>query len=105
MHADWYRTVIVYVVLIAVGILGAVSDAILNHWAKVNKVGWLFAAYVSWIIVATLLGLILKWQYFTFSGAVVLFLLVNSAAAIFLDHKLFSGRLTAWEWIGICLAL
>jgi multidrug transporter EmrE-like cation transporter len=105
MPADWYRTVLVYVVLLGAGVLGAISDAILNQWAKTNQTVWLLAACASWIAVATLLGLILKWQYFTFGGAVVFFLLVNSAGAVLLDYKLFGEKMTAWQWAGIALAI
>ncbi len=105
MANDWQRTVMVYGVLLVVGILGAISDGILNQWARTNKLSWLLAAYLAWLGVATLLGLILKWQYFSFGGATVLFLLVNSAGAIFLDYQLFGGKLTAWEWLGIFLAV
>jgi drug/metabolite transporter (DMT)-like permease len=85
--------------------LGAISDAILNLWAKTNQTMWLLAAYGSWIVVATLLGFILKWQYFTFGGAVVLFLLVNSAGAVLLDYQLFGEKMTGWQWTGISLAI
>ena len=97
--------VIVYTVLIAVGIMGALSDAILNQWARTGRTAWLLAAYASWILVATLLGYILRWNYFTFGAAVVLFLMVNSVAALALDHALFAGRLTARGWLGIGLAV
>lgn len=97
--------VIVYAVLIAVGIMGAISDAILNQWAKTGRTSWLLGAYASWIVVATLLGYILRLNYFTFGAAVVLFLMVNSVAALFLDHTLFAGRLTGRGWLGIGLAV
>ena len=101
----WQRTVFVYALLVAAGGLGAVSDAVLNQWARTNKLPWLLGAYATWLAVATLLGLILKWQYFSFGGAVVLFLLVNSAGAVLLDLTLFAGKLTAWQWAGIALAV
>ena len=97
--------VYVYAVLVAVGILGAISDAILNQWARTGRTPWLILAYVSWIIVATLLGYILRLNYFTFGAAVVLFLMVNSVAALVLDHALFAGRLTLRGWLGIGLAV
>lgn len=96
---------LVYAVLIVVGSLGAISDAILNQWAKTGGTPWLVAAYASWIIVATLLGYILRLNYFTFGAAVVLFLMVNSVAALILDRALFAGRLTARGWLGIGLAV
>src|SRR3954471_18487295 len=95
---------LVYAVLVAVGVVGAISDAILNTWAKNGRAPWLLGAYASWIVVATLLGFILRLNYFTFGAAVVLFLMVNSVAALALDRWLFAGRLTAGGWIGVILA-
>ena len=66
---------------------------------------WLLAAYLSWLVVATLLGLILRWGYFGFGTAVVLFLLVNSVGALILDRTLFSGKLSVWGWVGVGLAV
>ena len=105
MGGDWQRAFQVYGFLVAAGLLGAVSDAVLNQWARTNKLPWLLAAYAAWLAVATLLGLILKWQYFSFGGAVVLFLVVNSAGAVLIDLKFFSGKMTPWQWAGIALAV
>jgi hypothetical protein len=104
MFADPNR-IVVYAVLVAVGTLGAISDAILNQWARTGRTSWLLAAYASWIVVATLLGYILRMNYFTFGAAVVLFLMVNSVAALLLDRALFAGRLTGRGWLGIGLAV
>lgn len=104
MSLDGPNRVTVYGVLVAVGALGAISDAVLNQWAKTSRLSWLLAAYASWLVVATLLGMVLRWGYFSFGAAVVLFLLVNSVSALALDYLFFSGRLTAWGWIGIGFA-
>ena len=95
----------VYALLVAVGVMGALSDAILNQWARTGRLPWLLASYAAWILVATALGLILRWGYFTFGAAVVLFLMVNSVAALLLDRIMFSGRLTGRGWLGIVLAI
>ncbi len=95
----------VYGVVILAGLLGAASDAILNQWAKTGKLAWLLAAYGAWLAVATLLGIVLRWGYFGFGAAVVLFLLVNTVAALALDYTLFAGRLSPWSWLGIALAV
>jgi drug/metabolite transporter (DMT)-like permease len=105
MPADATSRVPVYALLIVVGALGAISDAILNEWARRGRLSWLFAAYASWIVVATLLGFILRRGYFNFGAAVVLFLLSNSVAALILDHCLLGGRLNSWGWIGIGLSI
>lgn len=95
---------VVYAVLVAVGVLGAASDAVLNQWARTGSIWWQLAAYASWILVATLLGWILRMNYFTFGAAVVLFLMVNSVAALLIDSTFFAGRLSLRGWIGIALA-
>jgi hypothetical protein len=105
MTGDWGRTMGVYGLLALVGLLGAVSDAVLNQWAKTSRLSWLLAAYGCWIGVATVLGLLLKQQHFSFSGAVVVFLLANTAFAILLDYLWFAGRLGTWEWAGIACAV
>jgi drug/metabolite transporter (DMT)-like permease len=102
---DWQRTMLVYGCLAAAGVLGAVSDAVLNQWARTNRLPWLLSAYAAWLVVATLLGFVLRWQYFSFASAVVLFLVVNSAGVVVIDIAFFSGRMTAWQWGGIVLAV
>jgi hypothetical protein len=97
--------VTVYSLLIAVGALGAISDAILNQWARTSGLSWLLSAFASWLVVATLLGIILRLGYFSFGAAVVLFLMVNSVGALALDYLLFRARLTVWGWAGIALAV
>jgi len=105
MPTDSPNRVAVYAVLVAAGLLGAGSDALLNQWAKTGRLAWLLSAYGAWLLVATLLGLILRWGYFGFGAAVVLFLLVNSLGALVLDRALFAGRLSAWGWVGVGLAV
>lgn len=105
MTAVETNRVTVYAVLFAVGVMGALSDAILNQWARTGRTSWLIAAYAAWILVATALGFILRWNYFTFGAAVVLFLMVNSVAALLLDRVMFAGRLTPRGWLGIALAV
>ena len=105
MTADNVNRPAVYAVLIVAGMLGAASDAVLNQWARTGKFGWLLAAYASWLAVATLVGLVLRWGYFEFGAGIVLFLLVNSAGALVLDRTLFGGKLSPWGWVGVGLAV
>lgn len=94
----------VYCLLVVVGVAGAIGDAALNQWAKSSRIGWLLASCVIWIGVATLFGLVLKWERFTFSAAVILALVVHSVVAVAFDRLYFSGRLSGWEWAGIVFA-
>ena len=70
MPPDNPNRLAVYAVLVFAGLLGAASDAVLNQWAKTGRLAWLLGAYVLWLVVATLLGLILRWGYFGFGAAV-----------------------------------
>jgi hypothetical protein len=105
MSVGWQPTITIYGTLAGAGILGAISDAVLNQWALSHRVAWLMGAYFLWCVVATLFGFILQREYFSFSAAVILFLVVNSAVAVVLDYVVFSVRLTAWHWAGIALAV
>ena len=100
-----HNRVLIYSVLLAAGMLGATSDVILNQWARTGRTAWLLASWVAWIVVATLLGVILRLGYFGFGAAVVLFLLINSGAALLFDRILFGGKLTPLGWAGVGLAL
>jgi hypothetical protein len=95
----------VYSVVLLLGILGAISDLILNCWAKNQRLSWLLAAYGAWLVVATLLGILLRWGYFNFGSAVVLFVLVNCAVVLLIDYKYFLTRLSVWSCAGIVLAI
>lgn len=95
----------IYVIVVLAGLLGAVSDVVLNQWARTGKTGWLIAAYACWLIVATVVGLILRADYFGFGAAIVLFLLVNSMGALILDRALYGSRLSGLSSLGIVLAI
>ena len=105
MANEMQDKVVVYAVLVLAGLLGAASDAVLNQWARTGRGVWLLGGYGLWLVVATLLAFILRSGYFGFGAAVVLFLMVNSLAALAVDRVLFNARLSAWGWAGIALAI
>ena len=94
----------VYGLLVAVGVAGAIGDATLNQWARSNRTAWLLASYLIWAAVATLFGLLLRWDRFAFGAAVVLSLLVHAVAAVVIGRVCFGGRLSGWDWAGIACA-
>jgi hypothetical protein len=94
----------VYGLLVAVGVLGAIGDATLNQWARSNRPGWLLVSYLVWFGVATLFGIVLRWDRFTFASAVILSLVVHSLVALAIDKAYFGGRVSRWEWAGIACA-
>jgi len=103
--AGWAGMAGTYGALVLLGLLGAISDATLNQWARTSRTRWLLLSYVLWIAVATLLGLMLKGGHFGFGTAVVVFLLANCVAAVVLDHLWFGRKSTPWEWAGIGVAV
>jgi drug/metabolite transporter (DMT)-like permease len=94
----------VYGLLVVIGVAGAIGDATLNHWARSNRTGWLVASYLIWIGVATLFGLVLKWDRFSFGAAVSLALLVHAVVAVGIDRIVFGERLGGWQAAGIACA-
>ena len=103
--AVWTGVAGTYALLVFLGLLGAISDATLNQWAKTSRSGWLLLSYALWIAVATLLGLMLKAGHFGFGSAVVVFLLANCVAAVVLDHLWFGRKSTPLQWAGIAVAV
>lgn len=93
-----------YGLLLGVGLLGALSDAVLNQWAKVGGIGWLVASYAAWCVVATVLGFMFRAKHFSFGTATVIFLLANVVFAVLVDYVVFKGKITKWQWVGIALA-
>lgn len=99
------HTVGVYALIIAAGLLGAVSDAVLNQWAKIGGAAWLLASYVAWIAVATVLGFLFRSKHLSFSTTVVVFLVTNVVFVLLLDSLAFKEKVTGWQWLGIGLAI
>ena len=105
MPGDSTKTIWVYVLLVFTGAVGAAGDALTNHWVRTNRVVWLAASFVLWIIAAALFAWLLKSEQFTFGVAVVLALLIHSTLAVVFDRFYFGGRLSAWQWAGFACAL
>lgn len=94
-----------FALLAFAGGIGAVGDAILNHWVKTHRTLWLFVSFIFWIAAASCFAWLLKCERFTFGAAVVLGLLVHLTLAVILDRIYFGGRFTFWQWIGFLCAM
>jgi drug/metabolite transporter (DMT)-like permease len=101
MSETWIRSLGFFALLMLAGIIGAFGDAALNHWAKSDRSQWLWISYAIWIGVATLFGLLLRCQRYSFSGAVAVALLVHMAAASIIDYIWTGRQFSAWEWLGL----
>jgi len=101
----YQKTLVIYAAMVVLGLLGAISDAILHQWAKTNRWHWLLAAYLAWLLVATCLGFVFRWGFFSFSSAVILFLMVNTIAALIIDILIYSLQIKMWSVLGILFAV
>lgn len=99
------RAIATYTLLVVVGVLGAAGDAVLNRWARGEGAKWLALSYGVWVGVATLFGLVLRTERFTFGAAVVVALVVHSTVAVAIDRTYFGGHVTAVQWVGLFLAI
>ncbi len=98
------RTIGVYTLLALSGVLGAGGDALLNQWVRTSRILWLLPALSLWIVACSLFVLLLKLNYFDFSAAVLLALLIHSLLAVFIDRLWFGGRVTNAQWVGFLFA-
>jgi len=104
MHFSWIRPVAFYAMLALIGLTGAFGDATLNNWAKSSNFRWLWLSYGIWLVVATLFGLVLRWQRFSFSGAVALALVVHTITVTFIDRVYYGRQFSTWELMGLACA-
>lgn len=93
----------IYFLVIAAGLIGAIGDALLNQWAKNGGRYWLLSAYIVWIITATIVGFLLKKEFFGI--AIVMFLLSNIAFVLIISRFHFSEHLSPMQWLGIAIAI
>lgn len=95
----------VYSLLVVVGFVGAIGDIAVNQWAKSHRVEWWLASCAIWIGAASLFGILLRWQHFSFGITVVLALLVHSGIVLVWDAIWERARLSPLQWLGVFCAL
>jgi multidrug transporter EmrE-like cation transporter len=105
MKTDLLKTLFTYALFVLGGTLGAFSDAALNQWARSSRVSWLLAGYGLWFLVATVLALLLKLNYFSFGGSIAVFTLSNVVVATLIDHFLYGSPLSRYHLAGIVCAV
>lgn len=98
------KSVLTYVLFLLAGALGAISDTALNQWAKSNRTFWLVTAYALWLMVATVLGQLLRWGYLGFSGSVAVFTLTNLVVASLIDRFVYAGQMSRYQIAGLVCA-
>lgn len=96
---------LVYSLLVLVGVIGAVGDIAVNQWAKSHRFEWWLTTCAIWIGAASLFGLLLRWQHFSFGVAVILALLVHSGVVLVWDAIWEGAKLSPLQWLGIFCAV
>ena len=96
---------LVYTTLLIVGIGGVAGGILVYRWAQTNRLDWWLWSVVAWILLATLFGVLLRWEYFTFGTAVVLALLIHSVSALIFDRFFNGVKLTNISLVGVIFAL
>lgn len=90
-----------YLILVAVGITGAVGDIAVYQWATSRQLHWLILSYCLWIISITLFGFFFRYERFTFGPALLLALSIHAVVCVACDYIHFGTRLTRMETAGI----
>src|SRR3989344_5267953 len=98
-----------WLLVVVMGILGALADIAVGQWSKTNAHGWWALGAVGYLVFMTGLGVILRVGMsqggVTLTIAVVLVVLVNIAGLAMWDSFYARVPLTAIQWAGIVLAL
>ena len=93
-----------YLLLVAVGITGAVGDIAVYQWATSRQLHWLITSYCLWIISVTLFGFFFRYERFTFGPALLVALAIHAVVCVACDYIHFGNRLTRLETLGIAFA-
>ena len=105
MQAQTGHDLLIYALLLAIGLTGALGDLWIYKWAVGHKPGWLVAASVVWLASLILFGVMLRLDSRSFSAAFMLVSVFHAVVVVACDVVFFGGRLNRVEWFGMALAL
>lgn len=106
LHMLSNPVVTTYLMLILVGVAGAVGDILVSRWAKTDGIGWLLGSWLFWIASVTLFGYFLKSDRFAFSTAIsFIAFAAHGVVSLLFDFLFLQTRLSREEWLGIALAI
>ncbi|MEZ6094836.1 MAG: hypothetical protein R3C03_11480 [Pirellulaceae bacterium] len=94
-----------WLVLIAIGVLGATGDAWAFQWARTDRCVWIVAACVVHVASVVLFGWMLGWDRHQFCSVFMISSLVHAGVVVAADVSLFSATLSGREWLGVALAV
>lgn len=93
----------IYFLVVTVGLLSAVGDALINQYVKTGNFSWFLVGCLGWITAAAFWSQILKKQLF--APSVALFFLGNIGMAVLIGHFYFGDRVPAIQWLWIAFAM
>lgn len=96
---------VIYGLLVAIGLTGALGDLWIYKWAVTDKTFWLVWASVVWLASLILFGVMLRLDSRSFSAAFMLVSLFHAVVVVVCDLAIYGGRLNRVEWLGLLLAL
>lgn len=95
----------VWLLIVAVVLSGVAGDILMNQWAKTQLFLWWALSVPVWVLTATVFGLVLREQYYSFGVVVVIILLFHSGLVLAWDTFVENVTLAPMQWVGVVAAV
>lgn len=92
-----------YALLVTGGIIGAVGDLYLVRGARNVRIGELLIGGLLWLGMAGIFAFLARKE--NLGPTVILMLLTNILAALFIGWWRFGEQLNYWQWVGVGVTL
>jgi hypothetical protein len=99
---------IFWILITCVGLIGAISDIVLNQWSKSLFIGWWAGAAVLFLAFMTAFGLSMRFglsQGYSLTMVVVVVLVANIAGVAIWEIFALESRFSSIQWLGIAFAV
>lgn len=94
-----------FLLVIAVALLGATGDILVNQWAKTQLIHWWLISIPLWIGAATVFGFALRQEHYTFGVMVIVILLLHAVLVLAWDSFIEGVSLPPTQWVGVMAAI
>ena len=94
-----------FLMVVAVAMLGGVGDVLVNQWAKTQLVQWWLWSIPVWVLTATVFGVALREKRYSFGITVVVILLLHSGLVLAWDALVERASLAPTQWAGVAAAM
>ena len=96
---------LLYGMLFAIGVTGALGDIWIYEWSKTGKPSRLLLASAVWLLSLLLFGFYLKWDIRPFGAAFMLSAVLHILMVAAWDVVYYRSALTPLEWTGMAFGL